>query len=166
MSFFVVEVGKSYHSDLHSVHISYVSPSILLSFHSLRSGKSTVLNLLMRFREPKEGSITWDGSNVFGSSLSSFREQVSVMFQKTMIYQTTIRDNITFGLPEREGGVEEAAKGAEIHDSIVMLPEGYDTKIGGDSIAGMSGGQLQRICLARALYRQPSVLLLDEGKCI
>lgn len=120
----------------------------------------------MRFREPNEGSIEWDGTNIYNTSLSSFREQVGVMFQKTMIYQTTIRDNILFGLPEREGGLVAAAKKAEIHDDISMLPSGYDTVIGGDSLGTMSGGQLQRICLARALYRQPSMLLLDEGMCI
>ena len=128
------------------------------------SGKTTVLNLLMRFRKPYEGSIKWDGTNVFDTSLRSFREQVSVMFQETMIYQTTIRENITFGLPEVPGAVEKAARDAEIADVIERLPDKYETRIGGDSLAGLSGGQQQRICMARALYKKPSVLLLDEGK--
>ena len=128
------------------------------------SGKTTVLNLLMRFRKPYEGSIKWDGTNIFDTSLQSFRKQVSVMFQETMIYQTTIRENITFGLPEVPGAVEKAARDAEIADVIERLPDKYETIVGGDSLAGLSGGQQQRICMARALYKKPSVLLLDEGK--
>ena len=130
------------------------------------SGKSTVLSLLMRFQKPSEGTVEWDGTDIYNTTLDSFRENVSVMFQQTMIYQATIRDNILFGQPEVPGAVEKAAQDAEIAEVIERLPDGYDTVIGGDSLAGMSGGQLQRVCMARALYKKPSVLLLDEGELI
>ena len=128
------------------------------------SGKSTVLSLLMRFQKPSEGNVVWDGTDIYNTTLESFRENVSVMFQQTMIYQATIRDNILFGQSEVPGAVEKAAQAAEIADVIERLPDGYDTVIGGDALAGMSGGQLQRVCMARALYKKPSVLLLDEGE--
>ena len=109
------------------------------------SGKSTVLNLLMRFYKPYEGNAVWDGTDIFSASLKSFRKQVSVMFQETMIYQGTVRDNILFGQPDVPGAVEKAARDAEIHDVIELLPDGYDTVIGGDELISLSGGQQQRI---------------------
>jgi ABC-type multidrug transport system fused ATPase/permease subunit len=118
----------------------------------------------MRFYQPNEGRVEMDSTNIYTTTLQSFRSVVSVMFQQTMIYQASVRDNILFGMPEEPGMVKKAARDAEIDEVIERLPQGYDTIIGGDSLGSMSGGQLQRICMARALYKKPSVLLLDEGK--
>jgi ABC-type protease/lipase transport system fused ATPase/permease subunit len=143
-------------------------------FGSSGSGKSTLLQLLMRFRQPRAGSIEWDGVDINTCSFEGFRKHVGNMFQTTMILQGTIRENITFGAEVIAGAVETAAKMAEIADFINSPPAGFDTYIGGGAAAAseteerglsteLSGEQMQRICLAGALYRNPSVLLLDEA---
>ena len=149
---------------LENLNLSFPKGSYVVLTGGSGSGKSTILNLLMRFRKPNSGTIKWDGTDISSVSLECFRKEVAVMFQDTMIYEATVRDNILFGQPETPGGVELSAKMAEIDSAILALPDGYETLIGGNSAIEMSGGQMQRICLARALYRKPSLLLLDEGE--
>lgn len=125
-------------------------------------GKSTIANLLLRFYDPSKGRILIDGTDIRRYTLASLREQVAVVLQEAVLFNTTIRDNIAYGKPNAT--MEEivgAAKIANAHEFIEELQEGYDTVIGerGDTL---SGGQRQRIAIARALIRSAPILILDE----
>lgn len=124
-------------------------------------GKSTLLGLLPRFYDPDIGSVLVDGVNTRSVNLRSLRKQVGIVTQQTVMFEDTVFNNIAYGKPgATKAEVEEAAMKAYAHEFVVSLPGGYDTVIGKGWKP--SGGQEQRIALARAILRNPSILILDE----
>ncbi|MFN2136919.1 MAG: ABC transporter ATP-binding protein [Candidatus Promineifilaceae bacterium] len=130
---------------------------------STGSGKSTIINLIPRFYDVSEGSITVDGHDVRDVTINSLREQIGIVLQETTLFSGTIRDNIAFGRPEAsDEEVFAAARAAAAHDFIIAFPEGYNTPVG-ERGSTLSGGQKQRVAIARALLMDPHILILDDS---
>ncbi len=127
------------------------------------SGKSTIANLLPRFYDLQEGEITLDGNNIKDITLKNLRNLMGVVTQDAILFNDTIANNISFGMENStEEKIIEAAKIANAHDFILQLPNGYNTNIG-DGGGKLSGGQKQRISIARAVLKNPDILVLDEA---
>jgi ATP-binding cassette subfamily B protein len=131
---------------------------------STGSGKTSLVNLLPRFYEYTQGSLTLDGVELKSYARRYLRQQIGIIEQEPFLFSRTIRENITYGVQRdvTDAEVEAAARAAAVHDVILSFPEGYSTLVGERGVT-LSGGQKQRVALARTLLKDPRILILDDS---
>ena len=150
-------------SVLNDIHFSVQPNQIIALLGPTGCGKSTVTNLLCRFYDPTQGRILIDGIDIREVTLNSLRSQIGMVLQDTILFATTIRQNIAFGRPQAsQEEIIQAAKAAQAHDFIMQTPQGYDSYVGEQGIT-LSGGQKQRVAIARAILTNPRILILDDA---
>jgi len=148
---------------LRSINLTAEPGEVVALVGSSGAGKSTLVDLIPRFYDPQVGQVLVDGHDVRTVTLSSLRKSLGIVTQEVILFNDTVRNNIAYGLgdlPQEQ--LEEAARAANAHDFIVRMPNGYDTVIG-DRGTKISGGQRQRLSIARAILKNPPILILDEA---
>ena len=148
---------------LHQINLEIPKGKVVAIVGASGSGKTTLVDLLLRLHDIEEGAIEIDGINIKNMPIAHLRAQMSVVSQEPVLFNDTIFNNIAFGLDNVTlQSVEMAAKTANAHDFIIKTPQGYQTTIG-DQGSKLSGGQRQRLTIARAVLRNPPILILDEA---
>lgn len=155
--------GKERRQVLHNVNLKISEYSVTAIVGPSGSGKSTICNLIARFYDADSGSVRVGGHDVKEFTCDSLLSNISMVFQNVYLFHDTVRNNICFGKPDAtEAEMVEAAKKACCHDFIMALPEGYDTVIG-EGGGSLSGGEKQRISIARAILKDAPIIILDEA---
>jgi ATP-binding cassette subfamily B protein len=151
------------HQVLKEISFAVEPGQVIALLGATGSGKSTIINLIPRFYDPSSGRITVDGIDIRKVTLDSLRNQIGIVLQETTLFAASVRENIAFGQPEAsEEEIISAARAAQAHDFILGMSDGYDTRVGERGVT-LSGGQKQRIAIARALLKDPHILVLDDA---